>query len=172
MKTPPAQFNTAGFHASRSCPMIYSTTCSYAIRAMCRLARLSPKGYVSMHDVCAGSGLPSSFVAKIFGELVHAGLLNSAKGRGGGFALAYGPEEITLSDIVAVVDGLEQYKRCVVGLANCDDSQPCAQHERFKPIRAQILHYLGSTTLKQMSEALFDKCERDPPASGIQRNLL
>ena len=67
--------------------MLYSTTCSYAIRALCRLTIINPDGYVRIQEVCEGSDLPSYFVAKIFRDLVRAGLLTSAKGRGGGVAL-------------------------------------------------------------------------------------
>ncbi len=145
--------------AGRTCPMMYSTTCSYAIRAMCRLTVIRPDGYVRVQEVCDGSDLPSYFVAKIFRDLVRAGLLTSAKGRGGGFALARRPHEIRLYDIVEAIDGTNQYTRCVVGLAKCDDKQPCPQHEYFKPVRQQILTYLTSTTLDQMSEALAKKLE-------------
>lgn len=157
MTPDPPQQHAGSSHAERTCPMMYSTTCSYAIRAMCRLAMLHPKGYVNLQEVCAGSDLPTTFVAKIFRDLVRAGLLTSAKGRGGGFALASQPSQVTLSDIVDVIDGTEQYTRCVVGLTKCDDRQPCPQHDQFKPVRLQILRYLGSTTLDQMSEALAKK---------------
>lgn len=138
--------------------MMYSNTCCYAIRAMCQLALLRPDtGYASLHEICSGTDLPASFVAKIFGDLVHAGLLTSAKGRGGGFALTRHPGQITLQDIVSVIDGVHPTTRCVVGLRQCDDAQPCPQHEQVKPIRAQIRRYLAATTLEQMSDALAKK---------------
>jgi Rrf2 family protein len=139
--------------------MIYSTTCSYAIRAMCRLTAIRPQGYVRIQEVCEGSELPSYFVAKIFRDLVRAELLVSAKGRGGGFALARPADKIRLYDIVEAVDGVKQYTQCVVGLAKCDDKQPCPQHDQFKPIRQRILNYLSQTTLSQMTEALTEKLE-------------
>lgn len=139
--------------------MIYSTTCSYAIRAMCRLTVIRPNGYVRVQEICEGTDLPSHFVSKIFRDLVHRGLLTSAKGRGGGFALARKPDEIRLYDIVDAVDGVAQYTQCVVGLAKCDSTQPCPQHEQFKPVRERILKYLDSTTLDMMSEALARKLE-------------
>ena len=139
--------------------MMYSTTCSYAIRAMSRLAVIRPDGYVRVQEICDGSDLPAYFVAKIFRDLVRAGLLTSAKGRGGGFALARRPNQIRLYDIVEAVDGVAQYTRCVVGLAKCDDKQPCPQHDQFKPVRLQILSYLSTTTLDQMSDALAKKLE-------------
>lgn len=152
---------------AHGCPIIYSRTCAYAIRAMARLAMLRPEGYASLHEVCEGSDLPRTFVAKIFGALVHAGLLTSAKGPGGGFALAQRPGQITLLNIVSAIDGVHHYTGCVVGLSRCDDKQPCAQHERFKPVRKQVLGYLAETTLDQMSEALVQKIGALPgPRSG------
>lgn len=145
--------------AGRACPMMYSTTCSYAIRAMCRLALLRAEGYVTLQTLCKGSDLPTTFVAKILGDLTRGGLLRSAKGRGGGFALACDPGRITLCDIVDVIDGDQQQRQCVVGLAVCDDAQPCPQHEQFKQVRKQVQRYLASTTLDEMSTALSRKLE-------------
>jgi Rrf2 family protein len=139
--------------------MIYSTTCSYAIRALSRLAVIRPDGYVRVQELCEGTDLPSHFLAKIFRDLVGAGLLTSAKGRGGGFALTRRPNEIRLYDIVDAVDGVKTYTRCVVGLAKCDATQPCPQHDAFMPVRQQILAYLEQTTLDQMSDALEKKMQ-------------
>lgn len=75
--------------------MIYSNACAYAIHAMARLASLRPDGYVLLDELCADSDLPRHFVAKIFQDLVRQGLLKSAKGRGGGFALARKARKIT-----------------------------------------------------------------------------
>ena len=139
--------------------MIYSNACSYAIRALTRLAMIRPDGYVLLEELCEGTDLPRHFVAKIFQELVRRGLLVSAKGRGGGFALARKPGKITLLEIVAAVDGSEQMDRCVVGLAKCDDKQPCPQHDQWKPIRQQIKRFLMETSLEAMAKATEFKLE-------------
>ncbi len=139
--------------------MIYSNACAYAIRAISRLAMLRPDGYVLLDELCEGTDLPRHFVAKIFQDLVRKGILSSAKGRGGGFALARTPDKITLYDIVAVIDGIEQLDHCVVGLALCDDKQPCPQHEYWKDIRIQLRHFLQKTTLATMSQTLKCKLE-------------
>ncbi|NJL30205.1 MAG: Rrf2 family transcriptional regulator [Phycisphaerales bacterium] len=137
--------------------MIYSNACAYAIRAMTRLAMVRPDGYVLLDELCEGSDLPRHFVAKIFQDLVRKGLLVSAKGRGGGFALARPANQISIYDIVAVVDGTEGLDRCVVGHAKCDDKQPCPQHEQWTPIREQIKRYLVQTSLADMGVALHEK---------------
>jgi Rrf2 family protein len=137
--------------------MIYSNACRYAIRAMSRLAMLRPDGYVLLDELCEGTDLPRHFVAKIFQDLVRKGLLVSAKGRGGGFALARPPENITLLEIVAIVDGAEEVDACVVGMSKCDDEQPCPQHDQWAPIRAKLKEFLTETTLAGMAKSLQDK---------------
>ena len=142
----------------QGCTMIYSNACCYAIRALTRLALLRPEGYVLLDELC-DEDLPRHFVAKILQDLVRKGLLVSAKGRGGGFALSRHPAQITLYDIAAQVDGVRWLNACVVGLARCDDQQPCPQHEHWKPIRAQLKDYFQQTTLEQMAQALERKRE-------------
>lgn len=139
--------------------MIYSNACAYAIRAMARLSMLRPDGYVLLDELCANSDLPRHFVAKIFQDLVRKGLLTSAKGRGGGFALSRRPNQITLYDIYEAVDGAEDLEACVVGIAGCNDDQPCPLHDRWKPIRTQLKQFLIETTLDQMSDSLERKLE-------------
>ncbi|QQE12858.1 Rrf2 family transcriptional regulator [Planctomycetota bacterium] len=139
--------------------MIYSNACAYAIRAMTRLAMLRPDGYVLLDELCEGSDLPRHFVAKIFQDLVRKGLLTSAKGRGGGFALARRPHEIRLLDIMEVVDGTRGLEKCVVGMAECNSEQPCPLHDKWAPIRDELNEFLEGTMLDQMSETLLRKLE-------------
>jgi Rrf2 family transcriptional regulator, iron-sulfur cluster assembly transcription factor len=139
--------------------MIYSNACSYAIRAMTRLAMLRPDGYVLLDELCEGTDLPRHFVAKIFQDLVRKGMLSSAKGRGGGFALASPPSQITLYDIVGHVDGVESLDACVVGMSKCDNEQPCPQHDQWQPIRNELKKFLLSTTLEKMATTLSEKME-------------
>lgn len=139
--------------------MIYSNACAYAIRALTRLAMLRPNGYALLDDLCEDTDLPRHFVAKIFQDLVRKGLLTSAKGRGGGFALASPPKEITLYDIVGMIDGIESLDACVVGMVKCNDEQPCPQHEQWKPIRSELKKFLLSTTLDKMASALSKKLD-------------
>jgi len=155
--------------------MIYSNACAYAIRAMSRLAMMRPDGYMLLEELCEGTDLPRHFVAKIFQDLVRKGLLASAKGRGGGFALVRKPEKISLYDIVKAVDGVDQLEECVVGLAQCNDQQPCPQHDQWKAIRTQLQNFLIRTSLKQMSNTLEKKLQLIgqpvPEAKSISKPL-
>jgi Rrf2 family protein len=113
-----------------------------------------------LDELCEGGDLPRHFVAKIFQDLVRQGLLTSAKGRGGGFALARKPEKICLLDIVTVVDGTDSLDECMVGMAECDEKQPCAMHDHFRPLRQEVRRFLEKTTLADMSQSLRSKFEK------------
>ena len=140
--------------------MIFSNATEYAIRGLSEIASRGargPDGPIMLDDVIIGTDLPRDFLAKIFQKLVRAGILNSAKGRGGGFALAKPPHEITLIDIVQAIEGPQLLDACVVGLEKCNDQMPCAQHDLYKPIRQRLKDYLRTTTLADLASSLRSK---------------
>jgi Rrf2 family protein len=137
--------------------MIFSSATEYAIRGLSELAGRNADGPVMLDELVAGTGLPRDFVAKIFQKLVRAGILRSAKGRGGGFALAKPQHEITLLDIVQAIEGPQLLDACVVGLEKCNDQMPCSQHDLYKPIRQRLKDYLSTTTLADMAASLRTK---------------
>src|ERR1044071_4497470 len=101
--------------------MIFSNATEYAIRGLSELAARGVNGPVMLDELVVGTDLPRDFLAKIFQKLVRAGILRSAKGRGGGFALAKPQYEVTLLDIVQAVEGPPLLDACGVGLARCHD---------------------------------------------------
>ncbi len=138
--------------------MIFTTTTEYAIRGLAELAGRAGDGRSMMlDDLVSGTTLPRDFLAKVFQRLVKAGLLRSAKGRGGGFALGRPAHEISLRDIIEAIDGPIVLDRCAVGLDKCNDQQPCPQHDLYKPIRQRLKEYLATTTVADLSSSLKTK---------------
>lgn len=137
--------------------MIFNSATEYAIRGLSELAARKTEGPILLDELVAGTGLPRDFVAKIFQKLVRAGILRSAKGRGGGFALARPQHDITLMDILEAIEGPQLIDACVVGLERCNDQMPCAQHDLYKPIRQRLKDYLQTTTLADMAALLRSK---------------
>lgn len=142
--------------------MIYSAACEYAIRAATHLALRPQDELVKGRDISEAEGIPAPFLSAILQRLVAAELLRSARGPGGGYALALPPDQITLYDIKAAVDGVAELEACAVGLGACSDEVPCPLHDTWKPIREEIRRYLTETTLDRMAEALSSKRDRQP----------
>jgi Rrf2 family protein len=131
--------------------MIYSTGCVYGIRALMNMAAQGPAGrFLLLRAIVGGDDLPAQFVGKILQTLVRDGILLSAKGRGGGFALQRPPEKITLREIVESLDDSQRLNRCILGYSPCDSSQHCPQHDEWSEIRRQIDKMLDNTTLADL----------------------
>ena len=137
--------------------MIFCSATEYAIRGLSELAARGDSGTVLLDDLIVGTGIPRDFLAKIFQKLVRAGILRSAKGRGGGFALARPQHRITLMHVLEAIEGPQKIDACIVGLERCNDQMPCSQHDLFKPIRQRLHDYLRTTTLADMAASLRSK---------------
>lgn len=137
--------------------MIYSKPCEYAIRAMAYMANHAGHGAAQGNAIASEEGIPAPILGKVLQELARKGLLESRRGPGGGFRLARSPQLIVLRDVVAAIDGLDQFLECAVGLERCTDDSACPLHDSWKGIRNQLMSYLETTTLADMAEAVAKK---------------
>ena len=142
--------------------MIYSKPCEYAVRALVFLARSPDRRAVQGTEIARGEGLPAPVLGKVLQELVRKGLLDSRRGPGGGFRLARDSRLITLRDVVAAIDGLDQFSECAVGLEHCSDESLCPLHDTWKALRTHMMNYLQETTLADMATAVERKSGRAP----------
>ena len=137
--------------------MIYSRAAEYAIRAFIELALIPPGRYMMARQVAEQSDIPAHFLAKILQQLARKGMLKSSKGPTGGFSLRIPASEISLLRIVEAVDGLDDYRRCVGGMLECNDQVHCGMHDSWKALRSRIMDYLEGTSIAELAKALDDK---------------
>ena len=133
-----------------------SNTCKYALRALIYLGKNSEQDYrIGIKKISEDLGLSSPFLGKILQNLVKQKLLVSTKGPNGGFALGKKPDQITLWDIVAKVDGEEFFTNCLITLEPCkthDPSRPlCPIHSQYDKLRKEITSFYKETTLAIIS---------------------
>src|SRR6201995_3879713 len=97
-----------GVQAARSCDngcMKLSAKADYAVRAVLVLASHDDPHPLKGELIAASQDLPLKFVENILGELKHAGLVVSRRGREGGCRLAVPADQITVAEVIRVVDG-------------------------------------------------------------------
>jgi Rrf2 family protein len=83
-----------------------SVKVNYACRVLAQIARLHGTGELAHVETLAQSeAVPANYLAQILSELRDGGLITSRRGKQGGYALARPPEEITLLEIVKLVEG-------------------------------------------------------------------
>lgn len=134
--------------------MIFSTPTTYAIRGLAELAARAGGGSMMLGQIAGNADVPKDFLAKLFQRLVKAQILKSTKGSKGGFSLARTPHAISLLQILSCIEGESAITGCVLGLSQCRDQAPCAQHDLYKPIRQRLTDYLQTTTLADLAASL------------------
>ncbi len=130
-----------------------SRTEEYALRAAVCLARRYGEGTVRARDMAKATGIPANYLSKILHQLALAGVVVSERGRAGGFTLAAPPSTVALATVVAPFEPQVQRTRCLLGLPQCSDSNPCGAHERWRVIKEATLKFLSDTTLADVIES-------------------
>jgi Rrf2 family protein len=130
-----------------------SNTCKYAVRALIYLGKYSEDGTkIGIKKISSDLMIPTPFLGKILQNLVKQKILVSTKGPHGGFGLGRKISEISLYDIVRIVDGDDFFRNCLIGMQACatheNNEKPCPVHARFGPIRAQLLLFYQETSLE------------------------
>lgn len=85
--------------------MQVSQKTQYALRAMFELARHQGSGPVRIADIAERQSIPPRFLEGILNQLRQAGLLRSIRGSRGGYELAVAPAEVTVGDMMRVIEG-------------------------------------------------------------------
>jgi Rrf2 family transcriptional regulator, cysteine metabolism repressor len=83
-----------------------SVKTDYACRVLTQLARLYGRGELAhIEQLAQAEAVPANYLVQILGELRNGGLIISRRGKQGGYILARAPREITLLDVVRVIEG-------------------------------------------------------------------
>jgi Rrf2 family protein len=101
----------------------------YALKALTHLAEAYDRGLVKIHDIAAEEDIPEKFLEGILVTLKNARVVSSQRGREGGYRLRRPPGEITIGEVVRVVDG---------PLAPFGDAAELAHRVRTEPRHAGL----------------------------------
>lgn len=141
----------------------------YALRALTYLSLQEDRTrWVLARHIAAELGIPSPFLAKILQTLAGATILESQRGRRGGFRLNRNPERLSLLEIIEPFDRLESQRLCVLGQKVCSDETACPLHHTWKHSLNSFLHRLRTTTLADLRDhpmAMGFPSRLEPPSS-------
>ncbi len=132
--------------------MKLSRAATYALYGTSYLAS-QPRGrMVPLSEIHERYGVPEKHLAKIFQGLVRARLLVSARGVGGGFALAKPADEISPLDVVEAVDGPVDESGCLLLRQSCARQSVCRLNLLWRDAQRQMLAVLRQATLLDVVE--------------------
>src|SRR5262245_33007520 len=121
----------------------------YGSRAMIELAALWGRGLVPLSAIAAKQDIPRKYLEQVIAELRHAGLVEAGRGAHGGYQLARNPAEITLLDVVQVLEGPISLMECQRSEDDCCGLYGgCGLRDTWSEVEAAARHVLKSTTLK------------------------
>ncbi|AUW59914.1 Rrf2 family transcriptional regulator [Sphingobium sp. SCG-1] len=126
----------------------------YAIRALQHLADNYGQGPVPLTDIAETQNIPSKFLTVILSELSREGLVDTQRGRDGGYWLALSPIDISYGDIVRLTRGSLALTPCASRFAhetctNCLPESECRLHRLMLLVRDETARVLDGISLGQ-----------------------
>ncbi len=139
----------------------------YALHALLHLARRHGQGPVLISDLADQEKIPKKFLEMILLDLKNGGILQSKKGKGGGYALGRDPNEITFGSVIRILEGPLAPIPCVSQMAyrpceECRDERACEIRAVMQEVRDATARILDTTTLG----AALQRAERDNREKG------
>jgi Rrf2 family iron-sulfur cluster assembly transcriptional regulator len=125
-----------------------SQTGEYALRAIVHIAQQDADRTVGAKEIAEARNIPPNYLSKILRELVRAGLLDSARGVGGGFRIARQLGEIRVADIVGPFDDVSRQTQCPLGQTDCDGQDRCPIDANWRPVAEAFHNFVQKTTLQ------------------------
>jgi len=140
--------------------MKLSTRARYGVRLMVALALNYEKGPVLLKDIAKGENISEKYLSLIIIPLRGVGLVNSIRGAHGGYSLAKDPSQITMKEIVDVLEGDCSLVNCVNDPSACPRVPICASHDIWAIIGGKISETLNSITLDMLVKINREKAEK------------
>lgn len=129
--------------------MRLTTKGRYAVTAMLDLALHYDNGPITLADISQRQGISLSYLEQLFSKLRKNGLVDSARGPGGGYRLSRNASEICVADVITAVDEKVDAMRCG-GKGNCQDNGQCLTHELWCDLSNRIYDFLKGIDLEQL----------------------
>ena len=126
----------------------------YAFKALSYLTVKFNEGPVLISEIAKKKKIPLKFLENILLELKNAGILDSKKGKGGGYFLKQRPDKVKVATVIRLINGpiamlpcvsLYFYERC----KNCDE-KTCGLHDMMLEVRDATLQIVENRTLQDL----------------------
>lgn len=127
----------------------------YSIYALVKLAKNYEKGPILIREIAEEENIPRKFLETILLDLKNLGILNSKKGKGGGYYLIKNPDDVNLAQIIRHFDGAiallpcasyKYYEEC----HHCKDEETCGVKNVIKEVRDKTARMLKKATLSDI----------------------
>ena len=130
--------------------MKLSTKGKYGLKAMFELALSSNGSPVSLKYIAKKQGISDQYLEQIFSALRKAGLVNSVRGAQGGYMISKELSEVTVADILKVLEGDMAFTECLLDKEACQNFDSCSTKYVWAKIKESIEEVTKSISLQDM----------------------
>lgn len=127
---------------------------------MVELAANYGKGPMYMKDIARSQGISEKYLSQILITLKSSGLVEGFRGVHGGYVLARDPEEITVKDVVGVLEGDLSLIDCVCNPGKCPRESICATRDVWEQVGQAVSQILESITLSELAAKCSQKMQK------------
>ena len=146
--------------------MLISTRSRYGLRALVQIARNEKSNPMSLSGIAEVEEIPIRYLEQIFGRLRAAGFVRGRRGPGGGYVLCRDPSEISLLDVIRVLESELFHTNCVLVCPDfssadkktfseppgCSREEDCPTKKLWTDIKTICESYLRKNTLADLSD--------------------
>ena len=122
----------------------------YALMALNYMSDREQAFVANTRNIADTYNIPPELLAKVLQKLAKEGMINSQNGPKGGYSLVRDPSEITLGEIIRVIEGPIQIVRCGDGDNTCEQTEQCTIRSPLRRIERQIIGFLDSITIDKI----------------------
>ncbi len=140
--------------------MQLSTKARYAARAMMELAAQYGQGPTLLKDIAQKQEISDKYLEQLLAPLRSSGIIYTMRGNKGGYVLGKDPREVSLYEVVNIVEGSLAPVPCVDRPEICQRSPSCVTREVWVGLKGRIVDELKSISLAQLA-AKQDAAEAD-----------
>ncbi|HEX8978842.1 MAG TPA: Rrf2 family transcriptional regulator [Parasulfuritortus sp.] len=134
--------------------MLLSRTSQYALQALVYMATQRPEMPILSRDIALKIDVSATYLAKVLQNLSRHGLLNSYRGKKGGFSLDDSAFSTRLMQVVSLVEGPLFLEDCPLGLRQCSATKPCPIYTTWNPIKENLVSILEQLTIEEMAKSV------------------
>ena len=141
--------------------MKFSTKGTYGLRAVVELAVRYGEGPVSLSAVATEQGISEAYLEQLMRSLKAAGIVQTARGKSGGYSLTRAPEAISVRAVLEALEGSTNVTDCVGADANvCENACTCAARPLFLKLQSRINAVLEETSIGDLTEDHIEQKKR------------
>lgn len=130
--------------------MKLNTTTEYALRILIYMAK-KPDELFHTKEISETLNISYKYMTKIITLLSNNQIISSKKGKYGGIILNKKIDEITVKEILTIMNDLDDDK-CILGLGLCSEKNKCSMHEVWMESKNSIIHTFSQTTLESLAK--------------------